>query len=55
MLELLKRHSFIIMVYPFAIATFLEFSSMPKWLIIIFYLISLVGAIVMIIAGLTKK
>tara|TARA_B110000014_G_C20106254_1_gene581790 strand:+ start:1701 stop:1832 length:132 start_codon:yes stop_codon:yes gene_type:complete len=43
------------MVYPFAIATFLEFSAMPKWLIIIFYLISLVGAIGMIIAGLTKK
>ena len=39
MLELLKRHSFIIMVYQLAIATFLEFSSMPKWLLIIFYLI----------------
>ena len=55
MLELLKKHHFAIMVYALIIATFLEYLSMPKWLIIIFYLISLVGAIGVVIAGLTKK
>jgi len=55
MLELLKKHGFLIMVYPLAIATILEFSYLPKWLTIIFYLISFVGAIGVVIAGLTKK
>ena len=55
MLELLKKHSFLIMVYPLAIATILEFSYLPKWLTIIFYLFSFVGAIGVVITGLTKK
>ncbi len=42
------------MIYPLVIATFLDYLSMPKWLVIIFYLISLIGAIGMVIAGLTK-
>ena len=55
MIALLKKHVFIITVYPFAFAVLLEYLSVSKWLILIFYLISLLGAIGMVVVGLTKK
>ena len=55
MIEFFKKHGFVIAVYPFAFGVLLDYLSVSKWLIIILYLISLLGGIGMVTAGLTKK
>ena len=55
MIEFFKKHGFVIAVYPFAFGVLLDYLSVSKWLIIIFYLISLLGWIGVVAAGLTKK
>ena len=54
MIEIFKKHGFIIAVYPFAFGVFLDYLSLSKWLIIILYLISLHDGIGMVTADLTK-
>ena len=55
MIEFFKKHGFVIAVYPFAFGVLLDYLLVSKWLIIILYLISLLGGIGMVTAGLTKK
>ena len=55
MIDYFKKHGFEIGVYSLAFGVLLEYLSVSKWLIIILYLISLLGGIGMVTAGLTKK
>ena len=55
MIDYFKKHGFEIGVYSLAFGVLLDYLSVSKWLIIILYLISLLGGIGMVTAGLTKK
>ena len=55
MIDLFKKHSFVIGTFSLAIAVLLEYLSQSKWLILPFAITALLGAITQVYIGLNKK